>query len=177
MTNRITFTIKRSRRAKRIRLVVHRDGRVAVSCPHGADMALIRQFVLAKRQWIWRKLQAFKNSKGNLLSQLTPQDYRTNKERARQLVEERIAFFNQMLGLTFNRLSIRNQKSRWGSCSSKKNININYKIIFLTPRQQDYIIVHELCHLQHMNHSPKFWALVEQLIPEYRTLRKELRHH
>ncbi len=107
----------------------------------------------------------------------TARDFRANKERARGLVRERLEYFNQFYKFKFNRIFIRNQKSRWGSCSSRRNLSFNYKIVFLPLAVADYLIVHELCHLGQMNHSPDFWNLVAEQIPDYKKLRKELKRY
>ena len=97
------------------------------------------------------------------------------REQARILVENRISFFNKIYNFEINRVFVKNQKTRWGSCSSNKNLNFNYKIIFLKPALADYLIVHELCHLKEFNHSEKFWNLVEKTIPDYKNINRELR--
>jgi len=101
--------------------------------------------------------------------------YAKHKEAARALVHERLVYWNQLYNFTYNRVAIRNTRSRWGSCSSKKNLNFNYRIVFLPSELQDYLIVHELCHLQEMNHAPQFWALVAQQIPDYKERVKALK--
>ncbi|MFH1536961.1 MAG: M48 family metallopeptidase [Patescibacteria group bacterium] len=101
--------------------------------------------------------------------------YLKYKEQARFLIEERLNYFNQFYNHEFCRVSIRNQKTRWGSCSSKGNLNFNYRILFLPRDTADYIIVHELCHLKEMNHSKNFWILVSQTFPNYKYIRKNLR--
>jgi predicted metal-dependent hydrolase len=101
--------------------------------------------------------------------------YLKYKEEARRLVAERIAIWNEHYKVAYGRTAIHDTKTRWGSCSRKGNLNFNYKIVFLPPHLADYIIIHELCHLKEFNHSPKFWALVAQTMPDYRTYRKELR--
>ena len=101
--------------------------------------------------------------------------YLEHKERARALVHERIAYWNQFYQFKFGRIAIRNQRSCWGSCSELGNLNFSYKILFLPGHLADYIIVHELCHLQEFNHSKNFWALVAKTMPKYREYRKELR--
>jgi predicted metal-dependent hydrolase len=100
--------------------------------------------------------------------------YARYKEHARKLVHERLAFYNTFYGYTIGRITIRDQKRRWGSCSSKGNLNFNYKIVFLPPELADYIIIHELCHLKEFNHSPRFWALVEKQCPDYKIKRDRL---
>jgi|SRR3989344_6908041 len=97
------------------------------------------------------------------------------KELARNLVKERISHFSRFYNFKVNKIFIKNHKRRWGSCSSRKNLNFNYKILFLAPALCDYLIVHELCHLQEMNHSKKFWELVGQTIKDYKTLNKKLK--
>lgn len=98
------------------------------------------------------------------------------KERARVYIYQRVNFFNRKYRFSFNRIAIRNQRSLWGSCSSKRNLNFNYRLLFLPQQISDYIIVHELCHLQELNHSSKFWELVAQAIPEYKERKKRLRN-
>lgn len=97
------------------------------------------------------------------------------REYARRFVQGRLNYFNQFYGFKINRVAIKNTKSRWGSCSSKKNLNFNYKIIYLKPELADYLIVHELCHLGEFNHSKNFWALVAKTIPNFIKINKELR--
>jgi predicted metal-dependent hydrolase len=101
--------------------------------------------------------------------------YLEHKETARILVHERIEFYNLRYNFKVGKVSIRNQRSRWGSCSSKGNLNFNYKISLIPPHLADYIIVHELCHLGQLNHSSKFWDLVAQTIPDWQKVRMELK--
>jgi predicted metal-dependent hydrolase len=101
--------------------------------------------------------------------------YEAYKEAARALVHLKLAHFNVHYEFALNRVFIKNSRSRWGSCSSRGNLNFNYKILFLRPELQDYLIVHELCHLKHFNHAPDFWALVAEQVPEYKNLRREIR--
>jgi predicted metal-dependent hydrolase len=101
--------------------------------------------------------------------------YERYKEEARVLVQAKLAHFNAHYDLVWGRVAIRNQRSRWGSCSKKGNLNFNYRIIQLPEHLQDYLVVHELCHLVQMNHSSTFWTLVAEVIPNYATCRRELR--
>lgn len=101
--------------------------------------------------------------------------YQKHKAEARALVLKKLEKYNKEYGFKYNRISIRDQKTRWGSCSKKGNLNFNYKIVFLPEELADYIIVHELCHLKEFNHSARFWALVAQVFPNHLKLRAALR--
>ncbi len=101
--------------------------------------------------------------------------YLAHKEVARAHVHARLAELNEHYHFTYKRVAIKNQKSCWGSCSAHGNLNFNYKIAFLPAHLADYVIIHELCHLAQLNHSPQFWALVATTCPEYRACRRELK--
>lgn len=100
--------------------------------------------------------------------------YINHKEFAREVVLARVHFWNQYLGYTYNRIAIRNQRTCWGSCTSLKNLNFSYKILFLPVHLQDYIVLHELCHLKELHHGPSFWNLLKQFMPDYETRMAEL---
>ncbi len=103
-------------------------------------------------------------------------DYLLNKEKARRLISSRLAFFCEKYNLSYGRLSIRDQKTRWGSCSQKANLNFNYRLIYLPEELRDYVIVHELCHLIELNHGQNFWSLVAKTFPNYLELRHRLKN-
>jgi hypothetical protein len=94
---------------------------------------------------------------------------------SRTFIHERLAVFNTHYNFAYKRVFIKNQKSCWGSCSLQRNLNFNYKLAFLPSHLADYVIVHELCHLAELNHSPRFWSLVARTCPEYKQRRKELK--
>lgn len=94
--------------------------------------------------------------------------YQQHKELARELILARLHYFNQHYQLEWRRVAIRNQRRCWGSCSSLKNLNFSYKLLFLPDELVDYIVVHELCHLAELNHGQRFWSLVAEQIPDYR---------
>jgi predicted metal-dependent hydrolase len=108
-------------------------------------------------------------------SKISHQEYLKIKEQARELVLKRIDHFNQAYGYRYNKVFIRNQKTRWGSCSLDGNLNFNFKLALIPKEQADYVIVHELCHLDEFNHSQKFWNLVAKTIPEYKRIKKQLK--
>lgn len=119
--------------------------------------------------WGFRKVR--KRKRGSSVTK----HYTEHKEQARSLIVGRIEHYNQHYNFTYNRVAIRNQRRCWGSCSSLKNLNFNYKILLLPEHLQDYIVVHELCHLAELNHGKRFWALVAQQMPEYQTAIVQLR--
>ena len=111
------------------------------------------------------------------MKNLTQQELDALKREAKLLIPERVRYFAAKLGITYGRIAIRAQRSRWGSCSSKGNLNFNC-LLMLTPREViDSVIVHELCHRKELNHSKAFWALVYEAMPDYKTWDKWLRDH
>ncbi len=99
----------------------------------------------------------------------------THKPQALYLAKARLEHFNQFYNFKYNKITIRNTTSRWGSCSKRGNLNFNYRIASLSPELSDYIIVHELCHIGQFNHSKDFWDLVERTIPNWRDQRHKLK--
>lgn len=124
---------------------------------------------LSVNWYMWRRRRRRKRA-----SSVT-KHYLEHKEAARDLIHARLEHWNQFYGYQWNRVAIRNQRTCWGSCSELGNLNFSYRILFLPSHIQDYIIVHELCHLAELNHSANFWALVAATIPEHLTHRRELR--
>jgi predicted metal-dependent hydrolase len=101
--------------------------------------------------------------------------YLKHKEHARAIITARVHHYATQEGFVFGRIAIKNQKRCWGSCSTKQNLNFNYKLAFLPLELIDYIVVHELCHLRHFHHRAEFWAEVESIIPEYKERIQTLR--
>ena len=173
--NGIPYSIRNTMRSRRVSIAIDGDGKVIVSKSPRISVASIQQMIAEKFLWIQDKLreQALKPKK--LLAHYSTKDFKENKEKARALVHDRLRHFNTFYNCDIGRISIRNQKSRWGSCSSKGNLNFNYKIVFLPQELADYIIVHELCHLKEMNHGKRFWILVAQTIPDYKERQDKIR--
>lgn len=96
---------------------------------------------------------------------------------ARNLFTARVIYYHKLTGGNYTSITIRDQKSRWGSCSSRGTLSFNYRLVFAPPKVLDYVVVHELCHLTHMNHSKDFWNMVEQIMPEYKEYKAWLREH
>lgn len=172
---KIPYTLKVSKRAKRLRLSIHHDGSFIVTTPKNLHLNTIKQFIIKKSQWILDKLDYFSKFTNSFKIKNTKSDFIKYKETAKKLVEEKISKFNKIYKFKFNKINIKNQKTRWGSCSKKGNLNFNYKIALLPEELAEYIVVHELCHLGEFNHSVKFWNLVAKTIPEYLKIRDELK--
>ena len=177
--NTIPYTLRKSSRARRMRLAVSRDGSVTLTVParSAASLSFAESFVHRHAQWLLEKLAFFRG-----LPPLDPvarygrREYLAHREAARALVMQKLGEFAPRVGgLSYERVSIRNQKTCWGSCSRKGNLNFNYKILFLPEHLRDYVIVHELSHLRELSHSPRFWALVGSVVPDYAARRRELR--
>jgi len=169
------YVLRKRSGVRSVRLSIHSDGSFAVSAPKWYPIYAINFFLKQKSDWILDKIKDI-DFDGLLLRKSADQEkYKKHKEAARRIIKERIAFLNQNYNFSFNRVAIKNQKSCWGSCSQNKNLNFNYKVAFLEEELQDYIIVHELCHLQELNHSRKFWLLVARVVPNYQELRQALR--
>lgn len=135
--------------------------------PHNT---LLQWYVNMSWWWVRKK-----TSKRRKRATSVTKHFEEHREVARELTLARLRHFNQYYKLSWNRVAIRNQRRRWGSCSSLGNLNFNYKIILLPPHLQDYIIVHELCHLRHLHHGMEFWDLVAEQVPNYQLCVAELR--
>ncbi len=167
---------KKNKQSKGIKITLKNSHVFLVSYPWFISQRRAEKFFLESKDWILRGLQNLKNTKySKLLSWGEKKDYFKNKERARALVKERLEELNKFYNFSVNRIAIRDQQTRWGSCSSKNNLNFNYRILFLPDDLVDYLIVHELCHLKEMNHSRKFWELVGEKIPDYRMKSRKLK--
>jgi len=175
IANDITVTISKHKRAKYLKVWVDQRGNVKATIPYFIPYWTGKLFIKERESWIIRQLESIKD-------QIQPQEVplKQKKEKfaqARQFVTEKVKLFASIYNVKYSRISIKDQKTVWGSCSQKGNLNFSWRIIQLPERVADYLIVHELCHLREMNHSKRFWKLVEQTIPEYKIHRKWLKQH
>lgn len=170
----IPYVLKRYRNSKSLRLRIKPTGEIVVTSPKRLPLSYIDNFIAEKSEWIIEKLEHF-NSLPQPNIKTKKSDYKKYKEQARIIVTEKIKKINLYYKFSFNKIFIRNQKTRWGSCSTKKNLSFNYKIALLPDHLAEYIVIHELCHLKQMNHGPNFWKLVSETMPEYSKIRKELK--
>lgn len=178
---KVFYTLRLSARARRVRLTVRFGGDFMITAPKGASEKLIQNFILKKSDWVINKIDYFKNLAesaercGKIIIKGGRHDYLKNKEKARILIKNKISRLNKIYNFEIKRISVKNQKTCWGSCSKKGNLNFNYKIIFLPDKFVDYIIAHEICHLKELNHSKNFWNLLKIAVPNCFETKKELR--
>jgi predicted metal-dependent hydrolase len=173
---KVEFELRQRKLSKRLRLSVDADGCVAVSAPNRASLTRIKLFIESNADWLLLRLaEIAARPAASKPKKHSTKEIALYKKQARTFVHQRIIELNKIYGFRFGSIAIRNQKSRWGSCSKKGNVNFNYRIVLLPPEHADYIIVHELCHLKEFNHSKKFWNLVAIGSPNYIQLRKDLR--
>ncbi len=180
----ISYTLKRS--ARRSLSFAISAGALTVSVPYTMPVSEIEGFLFSKQNWILQKLQESrdtaeklrKKEEANPLSDLQKERLEARyREAAREVIEKRVATFHQLTGGEYTGISIRSQKTRWGSCSATGTLSFNWRLILAPPIILDYVVVHELCHLHHMDHSPAFWADVERVMPDYKIRRKWLKAH
>jgi len=170
----LVYQLKTSDRAKKIRLTIHNDGRFVVTIPRHVDKVIAEKFMLEKADWILDKMRYVKEKRKKIKLPHGAKQYLEHKEHARKFITDKLEYFNKFYGFSYSRVTIRRQKTRWGSCSEHGNLSFNFKLYFLPEALADYIIVHELCHLRELNHSRGFWILVGQTIPDYKQRKKAL---
>ncbi len=174
----IRYILKIRKGIKSIRITIGNGGIVKVSAPRFIPEFIINNFIKDKSEWIIKKSDYF--SKIPIVKKRSKreerEEYLKYKDNAYSIAKERLVYFNQFYNYKWEKITIRNQKTRWGSCSRKGNLNFNYKIALLSTESIDYIIVHELCHLCEFNHSKSFWKLIEKTIPDYKSFKNQLRN-
>jgi predicted metal-dependent hydrolase len=170
----IVCFVKRNTQTRHIRLAVERGGRMTLTIPKRLSLVAAQHYFEKKKAWIVASYERSLAHPPRLLTQGGAEEYRVHKERARERITARVVYYAERYGVTYQSLSIRNQKSRFGSCSARRHLSFNYRLIFLPPHLLDYVVVHEVCHLQELNHSQKFWTLVAQTIPDYREHKQAL---
>ena len=170
-------------RRRTLGLEVRADGRVILRAPKGLSNQAVMDFVKERQAWIvgkWFETERIRRQK----AERPPRDYEQNpaleaqyRKEARRRITERAAYFAEKMGVDYGRIAIKAAKTRWGSCSAQGNLNFHWKLILMPPAILDYVVVHELAHRIEMNHSPRFWAQVERILPDYRERRRWLKEN
>lgn len=170
----MNYEIIRSSR-KTLALEISRDGLLKVRAPYKVSREEIQNFVKLKESWIFKHLKRIEETKADQPDPLSAEEIEKLAQKALQVLPEKVENYARMIGVTYGRITIRNQKTRWGSCSSKGNLNFNCQLMRLPEELQDYVVVHELCHRKEMNHSPNFWKEVKNIMPDYQERRARLK--
>lgn len=174
----IPYTLIRSKR-KTLAIQIRPTGQVEVRAPLRMSQAQIDAFVRQKAPWITRhKEQARQAARERAAAvPLTDGDIRSLARQTAEMMPSRVAHFAALAGVSYGRITIRRQRTRWGSCSAKGNLNFNCLLALCPDFVVDYVAAHEVCHRLEMNHSPRFWAQVERILPGWQAGRAWLKQH
>ena len=161
------YTLIKSRR-KTISLEVREDGLI-VRAPNRTTKREADAFVKKHGEWIEKKREqiALRKVQEQAVDKLTQEELEELARQAARVIPERVRFYAHKMEVSYGRITLRCQKTRWGSCSAKKNLNFNILLMLTPPEVLDSVVVHELCHLFEMNHSPRFYQRVYAVYPEY----------
>jgi predicted metal-dependent hydrolase len=220
----VSYTLKRSSKAKLIWLDIKRQTGLTVTIPRLYDLRCLHSYFKSNTGWILRNLTKYcsedpllpvtsvqpahtisylgkslkvtQNQRGNDVSEVklkrdkfivnfNPSGESVSSEKLEQwlkteasrVIKSKVSLFSQKMNLLYNRVKIRDQKSRWGSCSCRRNLNFNWRLIMAPEPVLDYVIIHELCHLVEMSHSKSFWGLVAEYCPQWHERRDWLDNH
>ena len=171
----IEYHLIRSDR-RSIGIEVDREGKVTVRAPYSCEKKRIDRFLLEKENWIRQKVKLQKENamKRQEKREMPEAEKKYYRNLAREVLGARTGYYARKMGVTYGRISIREQKTRWGSCSSEGNLNFNCRLLFVPDRIVDYVVIHELAHRRFMNHSKAFWKEVEKYMPDYKERKKLL---
>ena len=174
----ITYIIQKSRR-RSISVSVMTDNRVLVKAPYGTSERTVQEFLLSKKGWITKHLekQNREEEKAAALGVLSDEEIRKIKRQAKKIIPQRVEYWAKQIGVTYGRIAIRLQSSRWGSCAQNGNLNFNCLLVIMPPEVLDSVVVHELCHRRHMNHSKDFYDEVLRIFPDYKRCNKCLKQN
>ena len=144
-----------------------KPGEIVARAPLRMKDKEIYSFIESKKPWIEKNL-AKMEEREKAISEVQPftqEEINALAEKAKQIIPERVRYYAPKIGVTYNRITIRCQRTRWGSCSSKGNLNFNCLLVLFPLEVIDSVVVHELCHRKHMNHSPQFYAEIDKVFP------------
>jgi len=162
---------------KTMSLEIKADGSVVVRAPLRLSEAKIQKFVEEKQEWILKNLEKIqkRDAQKENVQKLSALERQHLQNKACVVIPRRVAYYAEKLGVSYGKITLRQQKTRWGSCAANGKLNFNWLLILAPPEVLDYVVVHELCHRREMNHSQAFWKEVEKILPDYRERQKWLK--
>ena len=170
---KITYEWIRSHRKTSV-IQIKEDGKVIVRTPYSVSRKQTERFVEERADWIQKNQEKLREA-SRQKTMITEEMRKDGVKKALKFIPERVEYYAELMGVSYGRITIREKKTRWGSCSCKGNLNFNWKLMLMPPEILDYVVVHELAHRKEMNHSRDFWKIVEQVLPDYQERRKRLR--
>ena len=178
MARKKQYELIRSAR-RTLSVEVRVDGTVIVRAPKKCPQSEIDRFLKERQDWIREKLLLMKARQRDAekVQPLSEEERNLSREAAREAIGQKLWYYASRMGVTYGRVSIRDQKTRWGSCSAEGNLNFNWRLIMAPPGVMDYVVVHELAHRKEMNHSRNFWKVVEEAMPDYRKYKAWLKEN
>lgn len=164
---------------KSISIEIRQDATILVRAPYQMQNAEINRFIKEKENWIIKHLKKAEDRQREMrdIQKLSVHEIQKLTDLALKIIPVKVKYFAGVMNVNYGRITIRNQKTRWGSCSAKRNLNFNCLLMLAPDEVVDYVVVHELCHLIEMNHSKKFWAQVEQVMPDYKKHKQWLKDY
>ncbi len=165
------YTLIRSGR-KTVSIQLRSDGTVIVRAPRYLSQREIQRFVDSKSGWIEKRRKTIVPA-----PKLTPEELDALTQKGKEVFPERAAFYARQLGVTYEGITVRHQKTRWGSCSARGHLNFNCLLLLAPPEVLDSVVVHELCHRLEMNHSARFYAHIYSIFPDYDLRHRWLKEH
>ena len=168
------YEFKKFRNSRRFRLSVYPGGRVLITGPTRSTIEGAERFLKSKKYWLREALSNIGSQPLPVNLKNNPEDYKKNYKEDKLYISDLVKRYNKIYNFKVGRISIRNQKTMWGSCSAAGNLSFNYRLFKLPEYLAGYIVVHELCHLAELNHSVRFWELVAKTVPRHKQIRKQL---
>ncbi len=168
----MTYTLIRSSR-KTVAIQITPAGEVILRCPKRMSLKAAEAFLESRRPWVEEHLRRM--AEKPRLPAFTPEEINALAEQAKEDLPRRVSRWAGRMGVSYGRITIRSQRSRWGSCTAKGDLNFNCLLMLCPEEVREYVVIHELCHRTQMNHSPQFWAEVQRHCPDCERCRKWLK--
>lgn len=162
---------------KSIGIRVLEEGIVKVKAPYFTSKKSIENVLLENKDWIEAAFLRMEDEKEHHIPAFSEEEIKEYRKEARKIFLKKSEFYSKCMDVSYERIAVKDQATRWGSCSRKGNLNFNWRLILMPEEILDYVVVHELAHLKQLNHSPEFWKIVQEVLPDYKSRRKWLKEN